>query len=286
VVKYEISSLLTFMDILSYGDSIPDGDYRLHSAFTNAINFRKGKIIISLVPPRTGAGPLNLVVKQLPLGARRLRASRFYFYLDENRLRKDPASLYSSDIPPGLPAPETVRGNAAALAGILVRRSPPKSLAFIFDSALEKGFSRIFEKLILARFKQAVKLFKAGNYPRGVKIMRGLGFGLTPSGDDFISGLLAGFNYALRNMRFDTRARIEEIFKRAEGNNLISNTFLRASYEGKVNAKVRRLMEALSGGSRKELAAAAVDALESGHTSGADFCAGLVFALQDVLNAF
>ncbi|MEI7528729.1 MAG: DUF2877 domain-containing protein [Elusimicrobiota bacterium] len=274
------------MDLLSYGDSIPEGDYRLHSAFANAINFRKGRIIISLVPPRTGAGPLNLVVKQLPPGARRLRASRFYFYLDENRLRKDPAALYSSDIPLAAAAPETVQVNVAALVRILVRKAPPKSLAFIFDRALEKGFSRVFEKLLLARFKQAVKAFKAGHYARGVKAIRGLGFGLTPSGDDFISGLLAGFNYALRNLRFDTRARIEEIFKRAEGDNLISNAFMRASYEGKVNEKAGRLMTALSGGSRRELDAAAEAALESGHTSGADFCAGLVFALQAALGEF
>lgn len=271
------------MDLLSYGDSIPDGDYRLYSAFANAINFRKGKLIISLVPPRTGAGPLNLVIKQLPAGARRLRASRFYFYLDENRLRKDPAALYSSDIPPASPAPETVQANVEALARILVRTAPPKSLAFIFYSALEKNFSRVFEKLMLARFKQAAAFLKSGDYVRGVKILRGLGFGLTPSGDDFISGLLAGFNYALLNLRFDTRTRIEEIFKLAEGNNLISNAFMRASYEGKVNAKVRRLMAALSGRGRKELEAAVADALQSGHTSGADFCAGLVFALRDAL---
>ncbi|HNW44776.1 MAG TPA: DUF2877 domain-containing protein [Elusimicrobiales bacterium] len=272
------------MDLLSYGDSIPDGDYRLHSAFANAINFRKGKLIVSLVPPRTGAGPLNLVIKQLPAGARRLRASRFYFYLDENRLRKEPGALYASDIPPASPEPETVQVNAAALAAILVRRAQPKSLAFIFDAALEKSFSRVFEKLMLARFKKAVSYFKGGDYPRGVKIMRGLGFGLTPSGDDFISGLLAGFNYALRTLRFDTRARIEEVYKHAEGTNLISNAFIRASYEGKVNAKVRRLMSALSAGGAGELAAAAAEALESGHTSGADFCAGLLFAVRDALN--
>lgn len=273
------------MDLLSYGDSIPNGDYRLHSAFANAINFRKGKIIVSLVPPRTGAGPLNLVIKQLPLGAKRLRASRFYFYLDENRLRKAPAAVYSSGIPANSPAPEVVRRNAVTLAEILIRTAPAKSLAFVFDRELEKHFSRVFEKLLLARFKRAMKFFKAGDYLRGVKTMRGLGFGLTPSGDDFISGLLAGFNYALLNMRSDLQGRIEEIYAHAEGNNLISNAFMRASYEGKVNAKVQQLMVAISAGTSFELEAAAAAAMESGHTSGADFCAGLVFALQDAFKA-
>ncbi len=271
------------MDLLSYGDSIPEGDYRLHSAFANALNFRRGKIIVSLVPPRTGAGPFNLVLKQLPSGATRLRASRFYFYVDENRLRKEPEALYSSAMPLVDAKPETVQANLAVLSGILVRKAPPMSLAFIFEPALEKGFSRVFDRHLLARFKKAVAYLYAGDYARGVKTMRGLGLGLTPSGDDFISGLLAGFNFARLSLRFNTEARIEQIFFYAEGGNLISNDFLRSSYEGKVNAKVRRLLKALAGTDRRALEAAAAAALKSGHTSGADFCAGLVFALRDAL---
>jgi hypothetical protein len=53
-----------------------------------------------------------------------------------------------------------------------------------------------------------------------------------------------------------------------------------------VNAKIRRLMQALSANGGKELESAASAALESGHTLGADFCAGLAFALQDVLTGF
>ena len=270
------------MDLISYGDSIPEGDYRLHSAFANAINFRKGKVIVSLVPPRAGAGPFNVVLKQLPPGAKRLRSTRFYFYIDENRLRKEPEARYSSGVPNTDAAPEAVQAGVEALAVILARRSPPKSLAFIFDPELEKDFSRVFERHLLARFKKALGFFKAGDYVHGVKTMRGLGLGFTPSGDDFISGLLAGFNFARIGLRFDTGARIEQIFFCAEGSNLVSNAFLRCSYEGKVNSQVRRLMKALGGGDPAELETAAQRALEKGHTSGADFCAGLVFALREV----
>lgn len=267
------------MDLISYGDSIPEGEYKLHSAFANALNFRKGKMIVSLVPPRTGSGPLNLVLKQLPLGAKRLRSTRFYFYIDENRLRKEPDSRYSSSVPSVDADPETVRENTAALARILAQKAPPKSLAFLFDPSLEKHFTRVFEKHLLARFNKAVAYFLAGNDARGVKTMRGLGLGFTPSGDDFISGLLAGLNFAVKSLRFDAEARIERVFFYAEGGNLVANSFLRCSYEGKVNAKVCRLLKALAGKNRRELAAAAGAALKSGHTSGADFCSGLVFAL-------
>jgi len=273
------------MDLISYGDSIPEGDYRLHSAFANAINFRKGKLIVSLVPPRTGAGPLNVVLRQLPSGASRLRSSRFYFYIDENRLRKDPESLYSSSVPrlSGV-EPERVFGNVLEFARQLARLAPPRSLAFIFEPELEKDFSRTFDTHMLARFKKGVGYFRAGNYARGARTLRGLGIGLTPSGDDFLCGLMAGYRFARTNLRFETTMKLELVSLNAEGNNLISNNFLRASYEGKVNAKVRRLMIALAGRSRAELAAAAKAAVESGHTSGADFCAGLAFALIQELS--
>lgn len=273
------------MDLISYGDSIPDGDYRLHSAFANALNFRKGRLIVSLVPPRTGAGPLNLVLKQVPAGAKRLRASRFYFYVDENRLRKEPAAIYASKLPLLEADPDTVRANIPALASIIVLKAPPLSLAFIFDTSLEKNFSRVFERHLLARFKKAFSFFNSGDYASGVKTIRGLGLGLTPSGDDFLSGLLAGLNFSALNLGLDTSARIEQVFFYAEGGNLISNAFLRSSYEGRVNAKTRRLMAALASADRRELAAAAAAALKSGHTSGADFCTGLVFAVQEALRA-
>lgn len=272
------------MDLISYGDSIPEGDYRLHSAFANAINFRRGKLIVSLVPPRTGAGPLNLVLKQLPLGAKRLRASRFYFYVDENRLRKEPDSLYSSAIPELNADPEVVLSNTIALTRQLAGRAPAKSLAFIFSPELEKDFSRTFDKHLLARFKKAVGYFRAGDYRKGAATMRGLGLGLTPSGDDFLSGMMAGFNYAILNLRFDALLKLELLYYSATGKNLISNNFLQASYEGKVNAKVGRLLRALAARGGRDLEAAAAAALESGHTSGADFCAGLVFALFDVFS--
>ena len=273
------------MDLLSYGDSIPEGEYRLHSAFANALNFRKGKIIVSLVPPRTGAGPLNLVLKQLPPGAKRLRASRFYFYIDENRLRKEPEALYSSAIPQLEAEPETVLGNVLSFSRLLARLAPAKSLAFIFDPSLEKDFSRVFDKKLLLRLKKGVEYFRDGDYPMGARTMRGLGLGFTPSGDDFLCGLMAGYNYALANLRFDTVLKIELIFFNSEGKNIVSNSFLRASHEGKVNAKVGRLMKALGGRDKTELEAAVRAALQSGHTSGSDFCSGLAFALLEVLEA-
>ena len=151
------------MDLISYGDSIPEGYYRLHSAFDHAINFRKGRIIVSLVPPRAGSGPMNVVIRQMPAGAKRFRASRFYFYVDENRLRKAPEALYNSAMPALEAEPEIVNANLAELVRVLAAAAPEKSLCFIFTPKREKDFKRVFEKHLLARMKKAVTLLRAGN---------------------------------------------------------------------------------------------------------------------------
>lgn len=273
------------MDLLSYGDRIPEGDYRLHSAFANAINFRRGGILVSLVPPAAGPGPTNLVLSQLPPGARRLRASRFYFYIDENRLRKEPELRYSSAMPEVEAAPEHVAVNLRALARLLALKAPEKSMAFVFDPARERQFSRVFDRLLLERFKKGLAAMRAGNYAKGARTLRGLGLGLTPSGDDFLGGMLAGLNFARSALRFDTAGTAEIIYAKAGGGSLLSGSLLRASYDGRVNAKIGRLLAALAGPGGTELSGAAEEALACGHTSGADFCSGLVFSLQELLAA-
>jgi len=212
------------------------------------------------------------------LSSFRLRANKEFFLAV---FRSEPTAEVKYRILYGLS--RLVRGHEEIkeLARLLVRKAPPKSLAFIFDPALERHFTRVFERHLLARFKKAVGYFRAREYGRGVKAMRGLGLGLTPSGDDFISGLLAGLNFARQSLRFDADSLIEKIYFYAEGGNLVSNSFLRCSYEGRVNAKIRRVMTALARRNKRELAAAAMAALRSGHTSGADYCSGLVFALLE-----
>ena len=271
------------MDLLSYGDGIPEGDYRLHSAFEHAVNFRKGRLIISLVSPGAGAGPVNLVVKQIPVGARKFRATKFAFYIDDNRLRKAPGAMYDSSVPELDAEPALVRENIETLKVFFAVNAPPRSMRFVLDPDAELEFRRVFERKMLSRMKKAVALLSAGAYAAGAKMMRGLGFGLTPSGDDFLSGMLAGFSFARISLRLNTEKAALAVYKNSEGGNIISNTFLRCSYEGMVTLKIKRLMLALCGSGKRELLSAAADALKSGHTSGADFCAGLVFALQDAL---
>ena len=53
------------MMLLSIGDEVREGTYRLHSCFRRAVNFTDGRRLVTLVTPDVGAGPVNIVVRDL-----------------------------------------------------------------------------------------------------------------------------------------------------------------------------------------------------------------------------
>ncbi|MBI4802524.1 MAG: DUF2877 domain-containing protein [Elusimicrobia bacterium] len=273
------------MEIIGFGDSIPLGTFDLHSAFENALNFQSRGFMISLVNRKTGNGPFNVVLKQLPPGAKRLKTARFYLYIDENRLACDPSKAYDSSLPELEIAPDTLWENLAFLKNFLVRNAPRKSLRFLFEPRSEKAFTRLFERKMLERVKKAVSLLEAGSYAKGARSLKGLGFGLTPSGDDFLSGYLTGLGFAELNLDCDVAEVIEEVYKNAVTENLISNSFLMCAYDGLVGEKVKKLLIALVRREQDKLARSAGAALRNGHTSGADFCVGLIYGCEAGLRA-
>ena len=270
------------MNLLSYGDSIPYGDYRLHSVFERAVNFSKGPLVVSLVTPGSGAGPLNLVLRRLPTAAGKLRATRSAFYLDARRLPKARAAKYNSSVPQACVSPALVRRNVRALKAFLSTGSPQKSMCFIFSSR-PPGPRRGFESKMRLSMEKAVGMLRAGEYGRGAEKLRGLGYGLTPSGDDFLSGMLVGLNFSGGSLGRDTKMAARRLYANSRGANPISNSSLRCSYRGLITKKIKRLMRAVCAADRRELLRAAAGALKSGHTSGADFCAGLVFSLSEAV---
>jgi hypothetical protein len=274
------------MKITGYGDSIPRGTFKLHSAFENSINFRGRKgFVVSLVSRKTGNGPLNIVMKHLPRGARRLKVTRFKLYIDENCLEADPAGNYDSSVPALPLAPVLFRENLELLKGWLGVSAPAKSMCFLFSVSAEDAFKRPFERKMLKKMKDAVRLFDAGEYARGARSLRGLGFGLTPSGDDFLCGCLTGLSFVEACFSADLSEIMNAVYDNALTENIISGSFTWCAYNGRVNEKIKELLTALAGLDGKRLISAAKAALRSGHTSGADFCAGLVHGCEAALRA-
>jgi len=94
------------------------------------------------------------------------------------------------------------------------------SLAFIFDNGRFSHFDSEFEKAFVKRMGDGVKLIWAGQIIRGVKRLKGCGFGLTPSGDDFIAGLLFGLNVIQQARNKDLGWLIAGVYEASRDENI------------------------------------------------------------------
>jgi hypothetical protein len=111
----------------------------------------------------------------------------------------------------------------------------------------------------------------------------GLGSGLTPCGDDFLVGYLAGLWCAVRDSAARERYVVglgEAAILYAGQTNDISRTFLYHAAHGQVSSRLEALARAICTPQNPgQLMAAAEAAMRSGHTSGMDAVTGLLFGL-------
>lgn len=111
----------------------------------------------------------------------------------------------------------------------------------------------------------------------------GLGTGLTPCGDDFLVGYLAGLWCTVRDIieRRQFVSKLGQAVIHLSGRtNDISRTYLHHATYGQVSSRVDTLARAISKPERLgHLLVIAESAMESGHTSGMDAVTGLLLGL-------
>jgi len=108
----------------------------------------------------------------------------------------------------------------------------------------------------------------------GAARLAGLGGGLTPTGDDFLTGVMLWAWLTHPDPPIICRAIVEEAAPRTT---TLSAAFLRAAADGQCSAAWHRLLAALRTGTEDELAAAVQGVLAYGATSGADALAGFLW---------
>jgi hypothetical protein len=108
----------------------------------------------------------------------------------------------------------------------------------------------------------------------GAGQLGGLGSGLTPAGDDFMLGTMLCAWLAHPAPKRYCGTVLDACASRTT---ILSRAFLRSTAAGECSAPWHRLLEALEGGSGKQLDTATQEVLSSGHTSGADALAGFLW---------
>jgi hypothetical protein len=279
------------MVILRHGDLIAPGRYLRHSRFTRVANYASDERVLSLVTATAelGAGPLALVLAEraLPDVETVTVSADGIVLLDGRRHELRAAQRYDSRIV--LPAPcaraplaANLRANLPRTAAWVAARGHAKSWAFLLTPSPARRPASAFERALAERIELRVaELFGAPDLG-GLCGVRGLGVGLTPSGDDFLCGYLHARHLAsLLGIRPFEPARLPAAL--LTGGDVLTRSFLRCAVAGAVGEPVQALLRLLCARpAAHELSAALERVLAMGETSGADWATGLLLTLSRI----
>ncbi|MGA2624024.1 MAG: DUF2877 domain-containing protein [Bacteroidota bacterium] len=267
--------------VVSHGKQLRRGAYSLHSKFASAVNFSCGNDFAFVVAMNTGAGPLNIVLQGMRLDSlNSLEIDNDSICLNGIRFAFSSSTLFDPRIEIYGYDQDNFKRNLKTFEQALVAFSQPASLAFLLDETRKGNFTSSFDIEYVRRFESAYRTFFPNTYLRGIEMVKGLGPGLTPSGDDFISGLLIALNVRQAAFRIDLSQTIHSIYQIAQGTNPFTNAFLRCAARGEVSEKFKRLIGSLFHSERKEIIESTQRLLIVGATSGADQAVGFLIGLK------
>ncbi len=274
------------IELKSIGDKLKPGRYRVHSRFSKVVNFECDGELATVVAQDIGFGPLNIVASGIDFN------SIDSLYINDTSLRLDDREIgYDDDmrfrsslIFNERPVPRRFLDNRSIFEKALTVYAPAKSLAFLINPERKGNFRTSFEIQFVKRIEDGVKLVWKCNYKDGVTLLRGAGFGLTPSGDDFNAGMIAAFKFAETFTGVNFSNAIEDIYPHAIGENLFSNAFLRCARDGSFSEKQKDLLTAIVFKSEDGVFDSTRALCEIGETSGADWGVGFLITLKRIFN--
>lgn len=264
------------------GDDFPVGKFHLHSTYRTVINFVNDQNRVGYITTNTELLAANaLYVPGINLNTMdSLTVSDPIIQIGNLNADRSKMNIYESGL-----SFENVDFTQFEkdLVDLPVRFAdlfPEKCLCFLIVPGRENFFTSSFDLHFMENAKRSADIISAGEIERGVKMIRGTGYGLTPSGDDFIAGLLLGIQANATRFRSDFSDLQTRIYKIAAGENLVTNSFLRNACNGKYFSPLKKILILLSDGNYSQVGIALKSLLSIGSTSGADLLTGYMFSIK------
>jgi hypothetical protein len=187
---------------------------------------------------------------------------------------------YNSKLRVGPLEPAKLKPNLRVLEKLLLASAPARSIAFLIDECGGRTFASAFEKELARRLSGGVARLAHGDLEGGAAQIRGLGYGLTPSGDDFLAGFLLGMHALEMAAGIDLAAERRAVREAARGANPFSEALLHSAAEGRSFERASSLIQSLFEGAEADVERHARRLFAVGASSGADLGVGLLFALK------
>jgi hypothetical protein len=266
---------------------------------------------VALVLSQVGDGPLNIVVNGTP-GCFDALELGMPAYLSAGTLKVGELEIALSESVVWEPCPdwdelrterEAIANRLPVLQILALRDFPEGSLLILTpsrwtadpaDKASDVNWKGRFqsiasrEEIVLDRVRKAMSGLQAGwdgeipQLQAGAASLAGLGGGLTPAGDDFLTGVMLWAWLAHPTPERFCQLVFEAAAPRTTA---LSAAFLRAAAGGECSASWHCLLVALKGRGPVPLVDAVRDVLAQGSTSGADALAGFLWMGLDSLGS-
>jgi len=276
---------------MTIGDMVEIGSYDLHSCFPRVANFAGGGRLVTLGTHALDDGPLNIVIQTLPEGLTRLDVGMDTLVLygrDVRSWKRGGGTTYDSEIAdfePADSAVQRIKENSAALRDLLCRRAIPSSLQFLWMNAALRFGGGPFDYAVGQRIGAGAQALRAEQWIEGARSLRGVGIGLTPTGDDFLVGVMFGLHVAARATGADAQSVVDLMCDEAlRGEPIRGELIIMAMYQMARQARafrsLKNLLAAIVWHGADGVASCAQSVFSIGETSGTDLVAGLVWAIE------
>jgi hypothetical protein len=268
--------------VAALGYQVPQADFtgRVHSVFAQACNLESGDTLFTLVAPHAGNGPTTLrLAVGTPHDLRDLFDVGELFHCRQRRLRTGQtelrlqhASVWRPAVASSPLSPAQIDGRLHSAAVLLARRHGAQSSVIGREAAT-----------LVAALGQACRALDIDLAVHLAEALIGWGEGLTPAGDDFLVGLLAGldaFAQADERRHAFRAALVAAIARGLPRTTPIAAHYLRLAAGGHFTEPLLDARDGLLCEPRQAWVDAALGrVLAVGATSGADTVGGLLAGL-------
>ncbi|MBS4012901.1 MAG: DUF2877 domain-containing protein [Bacteroidetes bacterium] len=268
------------MEKIILGDLLPQGAFIIHSTFKNVCNFINANselIFITNLKKNISANSIYIDNENIAQYTNVLISENSVFLNDVNILPQ--TEFYDSKVDYSALDILTLEINLQIIPNEYNELFAPESMLFVLLAEKQSFFKSGFDSHFMKNSLNASEIIKFGEIVEGVKMLKGTGKGLTPSGDDFIAGMLYGLHFnefkhqkPLANLR-------NKIYNASIGKNPLSNSFLLNAKNGNCFYLLKNFVYLAS---QSKLVSDNLNELFSmGATSGADLLSGYIFSVQN-----
>jgi hypothetical protein len=278
--------------LVSVGECVVDGSFPVYARFTHYLDILVGDQIVGITDLPTHEGPSSIIIggalphdwtKTIQTVALKPDA----LVLDDLVLPRATAQTYRDRIQLGIftSLKSTSRQRLFEIClRELVSQAPAISMAVVFDPARERGFSSSLDKVMLTRFLAGAAACTSFDWDKAVQLLLGVGYGLTPSGDDFLCGMMLSLYYihACSPQSCDPNPLAQSLKARLGSSSIFSRTFISHAIANRWPKALRDLVEYLGGSAASDaahlveskIARLIADLIAHGSTSGSDLASG------------